>query len=344
MTSPQGNPARREPLLWLQLLGLGALPLEVAALLLVLAGADPGPLPGLERVLCWALGSLGPAALFWKLPPDLWSLLLLQVPLRGRRPDQLRLSALQSALPLKLLGAAGAPLLLPVLWWADRTAGLAWSISPFTTAPRALVLLLAAALLALMLWQWNQILQALWMFSRTGPQVSQTLPLSSADAAERRLNIGLPLLLLAPLANPEPSATVAEQPSRRNEPEPEQGPEPTTQPVPAPEKAVEPAAASDAPIETTEAGIQAPVITPALEERATPKQSAPDASEEPASGNGSELAPSPRTDSAEKPVQNSEGDQDSASATASVIADVSTTVEPEEAAEQAKRADLDQQV
>ena len=50
MTSPQGNPARREPLLWLQLLGLAALPLEAAALLVVLAGADPGPLPGLERV------------------------------------------------------------------------------------------------------------------------------------------------------------------------------------------------------------------------------------------------------------------------------------------------------
>ena len=107
MTSPQGNPARQEPLLWLQLLGLAALPLEVATLLLVLAGADPGPLPGLERVFCWALGALGPAVLFWKLPPDLWSLLLLQVPLRGRRPDQLRLSALQTALPLKLLGAAG---------------------------------------------------------------------------------------------------------------------------------------------------------------------------------------------------------------------------------------------
>jgi len=96
VTTEHGNPARREPLLWLQLLGLAALPLEVAALLLVLAGADPGPLPGLERVFCWALGAVGPAVLFWKLPPDLWSLLLLQMPLRGRRPDQLRLSALQT--------------------------------------------------------------------------------------------------------------------------------------------------------------------------------------------------------------------------------------------------------
>ena len=99
MTSPQGNPARREPLLWLQLLGLAALPLEVAGLLLVLAGADPGPLPGIERLFCWALGAVAPALLFWRLPPDLWSLLLLQVPLRGRRGDQLRLSALRRPCP-----------------------------------------------------------------------------------------------------------------------------------------------------------------------------------------------------------------------------------------------------
>ena len=54
MTSPQGNPARREPLLWLQLLGLAALPLEAAALLLVLtlrtfpmeAAADEGDTSG----------------------------------------------------------------------------------------------------------------------------------------------------------------------------------------------------------------------------------------------------------------------------------------------------------
>ena len=42
------NPARREPLLWLQLLGLAALPLEALLLLLVLAGADPGLFPGFE--------------------------------------------------------------------------------------------------------------------------------------------------------------------------------------------------------------------------------------------------------------------------------------------------------
>lgn len=211
------SPARREPLLWLQLLGLAALPLEAAALLLVLAGADPGPLAGLERLFCWALGGLGPAVLFWKLPPDLWSLLLVQVPLRGRRPDQLRLSALQNNLSLKGLCASGVLLTLPLLWWADTNAGLAWAWSPLAGSPRLLVLLMAASLLTLLLWQWQQIVQALWMLSRSAANVAQTLPLSQEEAGERRLNLGLPLLLLAPLEAgqaapvhpPQPSAPAA---------------------------------------------------------------------------------------------------------------------------------------
>ena len=186
MTSPQGNPARREPLLWLQLLGLAALPLEAAALLLLLAGADPGPLPALELLFCWSLGAAGPALLFWRLPPDLWSLLLVQVPLKGRRPDQLRLSALQGALPVQLLAAAGAPLLVPLLWWSDRTAGLAWAWSPLLDSPRLVVLLVAAALLALMLWQWQQSVQALWLLTRPAAQVARTLPLPLAEAANKR--------------------------------------------------------------------------------------------------------------------------------------------------------------
>ena len=215
------NPARREPLLWLQLLGLAALPLEALLLLLVLAGADPGPFPGFERVLAWALGALAPAALFWRLPPDLWSLLLVQVPLRGRRPEQLRLSALQGTLLLKLIGAAGAVLLLPLLWWADASAGLAWAWSPFSASPRLVVLLVSVPLLALMLWQWQQLIQAVWMLTRPANLVDQTLPLTQAIAAETRLNAGLPLLLLPPLEidaptdspvspQPEPSASVSE--------------------------------------------------------------------------------------------------------------------------------------
>lgn len=217
------NPARREPLLWLQLLGLAALPLEALLLLLVLAGADPGPLPGFERVLAWALGGLVPAVLFWRLPPDLWSLLVLQVPLRGRRPEQLRLSALQTALPLKVIAAAGAALLLPLVWLMDASAGLAWAWSPLSASPRLVVLLVSVPLLALMQWHWHQLIQALWLFTRPAALVEETLPLTQVQAAESRLNLGLPLLLLPPLAIEAPAAP-APKPEPAPEPEPEAEP------------------------------------------------------------------------------------------------------------------------
>ena len=217
------NPARREPLLWLQLLGLAALPLEALLLLLVLAGADPGPFPGFERVLAWALGALAPAVLFWRLPPDLWSLLLVQVPLRGRRPEQMRLSALQTALPLRVIAASGAALLLPLLWRLDAGAGLAWAWSPLSASPRLVVLLVSVPLLALMQWQWHQLIQALWMFTRPAALVDETLPLTQVQAAESRLNLGIPLLLLPPLAIEAPAPRAERTPKPQPGPEAESG-------------------------------------------------------------------------------------------------------------------------
>ncbi|MFZ9288963.1 MAG: low-complexity tail membrane protein [Vulcanococcus sp.] len=257
------NPARREPLLWLQLLGLAALPLEALLLFLVFAGADPGPFPGFERLLTWALGALAPAVLFWRLPPDLWSLLLVQVPLRGRRPEQLRLSALQQALLLKLLMAAGAALLLPLSWWCDAQAGLAWSWSPFSSSPRLVVLLVCVPVLALMQWQWAQVVQAIWMLTRSQNEVEQTLPLDQTEASEQRLNLGLPVLLLAPLAieervsrpaAPDPkveSSDTAEpvQADSAADPEP-LSPEPEASPQPPSESSAEPPEPPE-PIEST---------------------------------------------------------------------------------------------
>ena len=250
------NPARREPLLWLQLLGLAALPLEILLLFLLFAGADPGPFPGFERLLTWAIGALGSAVLFWRLPPDLWSVLILQVPLRGRRPEQFRLSALQTALPLKVVIALGAALLLPLTWWTDSHAGIAWAWSPLSRSPRLVVLLLCIPVLALIQWQWAQVMQSLWMLTRSSSLVDQTLPLTQIQAAEQRLNAGLPLLLLAPLAFAEPAAPVAQEPKATPQdqqeeaeavtPEPEQTDSPAeTEAIPAeaPEPAAEPSQA-----------------------------------------------------------------------------------------------------
>jgi hypothetical protein len=43
--------SRSEPLLWLQLVAIGAIPLELQLLRLILASSDLGPVPPIERLL-----------------------------------------------------------------------------------------------------------------------------------------------------------------------------------------------------------------------------------------------------------------------------------------------------
>ncbi|MEB3169198.1 MAG: low-complexity tail membrane protein [Synechococcaceae cyanobacterium] len=206
---------RSEPLLWLQLLGLGALPLEALLLLLLLAGADPGPWPWLERGLAWSLGSLAPTLLLWRRPADVWSLLLISTPLRGRRELQRRLSGLQRGWGLRLALVLGAAGLLPLLAWLDRWSVLARDLALLPEAPRLVALLLAAAVLSLMLWQWQQLLQALWLLSRPAAAVAAAPALTVEEISATRLCLGLPLLLpdvlsgaAAPLrpTSPQPKA------------------------------------------------------------------------------------------------------------------------------------------
>jgi hypothetical protein len=191
---------RSEPLLWLQLLALGLLPLEALLLLLLLGASDPGSLPLLERLLCWAIGVLAPAALLWRLPVDPWSLLVAQVPQRGRREIQQRLSALQPPAVLRLGSLVGLAILsLVLLWWCDNHAAFASAFSPVADSPRLVGLLLAAAVLALLQWQGQQVVQALWLLSRSPQEVTAATPLSAAALERERLSLGLPLLLLPPL-------------------------------------------------------------------------------------------------------------------------------------------------
>ncbi|WP_094587214.1 low-complexity tail membrane protein [Synechococcus sp. BO 8801] len=227
---------RGEPLLWLQLIALGVLPLEALLLLLILAGSDPGPLPGLERLLCWAIGALAPSLLLARRPADVWSLLLLQTPLRGRRELQRRLSRLQAAPGLALATAGGAALALPLLWWIDGHAAVAAPLTPFASCPRLVALLLAALLLVVMLWQWQQLIQSLWLLSRSPEVVAATRPLSLEELEQQRLCLGLPLLLPEPLKLAEavmpPEAT---PPDGAQEPPPAQSPPEAQTPEPPPE-------------------------------------------------------------------------------------------------------------
>ena len=203
------NP-RNEPLLWLQLVALGAIPLELLLLLLVLAGADPGPLPVLEQALAWGLGVLAPSLLLWRRPADCGSLLIVQVPAAGRSPLLRQLNTLQQGWPPRILLTLGAALLLAALWIVDSRAALAAPLSPLDGASRLASLILAVPLLAVLLWQWQQLGQALWLLSRSSQQVEQTGSGEDAPLAHSRLlSLGLPLLLLPPLHERDAGASTA---------------------------------------------------------------------------------------------------------------------------------------
>ena len=191
--------SRREPLLWLQCLSIGAMPLEILLLRLVLAGADVGPVPSLERLFTWAIGGLIPAFLLWKRSPDWGSLLLVRQPLAKRSPFQRKLSAAQTTLPLKLVGAAGALLLLLILWWIDGSALLVADLSPLHNGSRLGSLLLAAPVLALLLWQWQQLIQAAWLLTREDSTLSALTPLNDAELQSATTSFGLGVLQLDPL-------------------------------------------------------------------------------------------------------------------------------------------------
>jgi hypothetical protein len=213
------NP-RREPLLWLQLLGVAAMPAELLAVALLLAGADPGPVPAIERLLLWALGALLPSVLLWRRPVDVWSLLLVQTPLRGRRDGQRRLSALSPPLPLRLLGTLAAWLLLPGVWRLDALSAQFVDVAPLADISRLMALLLAMPLLAVVIWQWHQAIQATWLLTRSPEQVAASPALPAEATAEQRLSLGLPLLLPDPLClqDTKPLAATTDPPKTGHPP------------------------------------------------------------------------------------------------------------------------------
>ena len=191
--------SRREPLLWLQCLSIGALPLEALMLKLVLAGADVGPVPGLERLFTWSLGVVLPAVLLWKRPPDWGSLLLAGQSRLQRSRFQRQLSAAQTAAPIRLICAIGAVPLLGLLWWLDDSALLVSDLSPVQGLSRLGVLLIAAPVLAVMLWQWQQLVQACWLLTRDDEVLNALKPLSDMQLSQEITAPGLNVLSLAPL-------------------------------------------------------------------------------------------------------------------------------------------------
>ena len=207
---------RREPLLWLQCLALGAIPLELLLIRLVLAGADPGPVPGVERVLIWGVGVLAPAVALWRRPADWGSLLLVRQPLASRTSEQLRISAAHSGLNSRVTVAIAAVSLLPMLWWLDDSAVLASEFSPVSDQSRLVTLLLVSPLSALIIWQLQQLVQAAQLLLGSAATIAPADSAFRADAvATQRTSLGLQLLNLPALEWPEPAReTIKQEPDK----------------------------------------------------------------------------------------------------------------------------------
>ena len=216
--------SRLEPLLWLQCLALGAIPLELLLIRLILAGADPGPVPPVERLLIWAIGVLAPAAALWKRPADWGSLLLVRVPLKERDQAQQALSAKQGGLISRTSVVVAALGSLPLLWWLDDSAVLASEFSPVLGQSRLVTLLISIPVLALMVWQVQQLSQALgWLLPiRAEPDQESTAESSagqnSAAKDQQHTSFGLQILRLNRLAWPEPAVKPTPQPPQPSEP------------------------------------------------------------------------------------------------------------------------------
>ena len=116
---------------------------------------------------------------------------------------------------------------------------MAAPITPFASCPRLVALLLAALLLVVMLWQWQQLIQSLWLLSRSPEVVAATRPLSLEELEQQRLCLGLPLLLPEPLRlaglAPQPEAVAQTEATPPDEVQtPEVTPEAEAPPVPPP--------------------------------------------------------------------------------------------------------------
>ena len=277
--------------------------MELLLIRLVLSGADPGPVPAVERLLIWSVGSLATAVALWKRPADWGSLLLVRVPTATRSLEQQSLSALQGTLS-RFAALLAAALLLPVLWWLDNSAGLIQEFSPLQGQSRLVTLLLSAPLLALTVWQLQQLIQAVvWLAQGELKQTEESLDQQSLLL--ERTSLGLQLLRFEPLVWPEPTPELTQKPDPGSTPdadpavaaEPEQSselePEPETESEPGAnaEDAIEPESGGGAlavePEQSSEED-ESPDLNPKVPDRDSSTSGRPEGHREESQASGSE--------------------------------------------------------
>jgi hypothetical protein len=104
-------------------------------------------------------------------------------------------------------------LLLPAIWRLDLLSAQMAAIAPLPEASRLVTILLTVPLLAILVWQGQQVIQALWLLSRSHEQLAATPAMTPEGLGRERLSLGLPLLLPDPLSLLQNSQPQAEYPS-----------------------------------------------------------------------------------------------------------------------------------
>jgi hypothetical protein len=196
---------KRDPYLWLHLVGLAALPLCAELCLLGLAAGDPLLPGGWDWLLVGLLGTAPIAAMQWLRPFYPFSIAL--VSLRADCLDETQQRILQrwSSWEPKAIALVSTVLVLWGLQWLDRLSPVAAEIAPLDNRSLGLLVVWLGALLA------NGLLAiaaaALWVLltPTAAFEAIEPFPLGNVPTAFLRPSIRL-TRLLTPLAAPEDSA------------------------------------------------------------------------------------------------------------------------------------------
>ena len=150
---------------------------------------------------CWRAGS---SCCVVETSRRLGSLLLVRVPLKERDPERQARSASQGGLLSRTSVVVAALGFLPLLWWLDDSAVLASEFSPILGQSRLVTLLLSIPVLAVMVWQVQQLSQALgWLLPIRDQNDQEPSLQNSAPTDLQHTSFGLQILRLNRLTWPE---------------------------------------------------------------------------------------------------------------------------------------------
>ncbi len=189
----------KEAILWIQLLGIGIIPLELLFLKLFLAGTSLGPIPFLERSIVIVISIFFPTYLFLKKPADWASMLFLKLPIKGRTIVQNQISSLQSHLIPRLSLIVGSSFLVLIFWQIDTSAFFLSEISIFKNLSRFITLFFAMPILFIITWQWHQLTQSLWLLTRSSKDLEQAEYLTNQQISNQRISLGVGILKISHL-------------------------------------------------------------------------------------------------------------------------------------------------